>query len=136
MFTETTKVRVRYGETDRMGYVYYGNYAEYYEVGRIEALRKLGFSYRTMEDNGIMLPVLSFDIKYIRPAFFDDLLTIKTTVTEIPKARIRFGYETFNEKEDLLNVGNTELVFINKSTNKPCPAPEDFLKAISKYFKA
>lgn len=134
MFTASTQIRVRYGETDRMGYVYYGNYAEYYEVGRIDLLRKLGFSYKTMEDNGIMLPVLSCNIKYIKPAFFDDLLKVVTSVSELPKTRIKFNYEIFNEKEELLNIGNTELVFINKNLNKPCLAPDDFLEAISAYF--
>ena len=134
MFTESTQIRVRYGETDRMGYVYYGNYAEYYEVGRIDLLRKLGFSYKTMEDNGIMLPVLACNIKYIKPAFFDDLLKVVTSVIEMPQTRIKFSYEIFNENEDLLNIGSTELVFINKNTNKPCMAPDDFLQAIKAYF--
>ena len=134
MYKESTQIRVRYGETDRMGYVYYGNYAEFYEVGRIDSLRKLGFSYKIMEDNGIMLPVLSLQIKYIRPAFFDDLLTVVTSVSQLPKTRIQFSYEIFNEKNELLNIGNTELVFINKNTNKPCLAPDDFLKAIALYF--
>ena len=134
MYIHETTTRIRYSETDQMGYVYYGNYAGYYEVGRIESLRRLGFSYRSMEDGGIMLPVLSFDIKYIKPAFFDDLLTLKTSVIGIPKARIRFEYEMTNEKSELLNMGHTELVFINKNTNKPCQAPDDFLKAISTYF--
>lgn len=134
MYSEKTQIRVRYGETDRMGYVYYGNYAEYYEVGRIDMLRKLGFSYKIMEDEGLLLPVLNFNIKYIKPAFFDDLLTVTTSVSELPASRIKFNYEIHNEIGELLNIGFTELVFINKNTNKPCRPPEDFMKAISAYF--
>ena len=135
MFTSSTNLRVRYAETDKMGYVYYGNYATYFEVGRVEGLRSLGFSYKQMEDEGIMLPVLDFQIKYFKPAFYDDLLTIKTTITEIKGARIHFEYETLNEKNELLNKGATTLVFINIATNKPCAAPDWFLEKSKKYFQ-
>src|ERR1700741_3439944 len=118
MYISETKIRVRYGETDQMGYAYYGNYAQYFEVGRVEALRGLGMSYKAMEDGGIMLPVLDFKVKFIKPAFYDDLLTIRTYIKELPAARIKFEYETYNEKEVLLNVGDTTLVFVNKSTNR------------------
>lgn len=135
MFTSSTNLRVRYAETDKMGYVYYGNYATYFEVGRVEGLRSLGFSYKQMEDKGIMLPVLDFQIKYFKPAFYDDLLTIKTTITEIKGARIHFEYETLNEKNELLNKGATTLVFINIATNKPCAVPDWFLEKSKKYFQ-
>ena len=134
MYTSETKIRVRYGETDQMSYVYYGNYAQYFEVGRVEALRQLGMSYRSLEDNGIMLPVYTFSIKYLKPALYDDLLTIKTTIKSLPQARICFEYETYNEKNELLNTGETTLVFIDKRTNKPCQAPGYFLDKIRKYF--
>ncbi|MEO8085394.1 MAG: thioesterase family protein [Bacteroidota bacterium] len=134
MYTTEIKVRVRYGETDRMGYVYYGNYAQYFEVARVEALRNLGFSYRKLEDEGIMLPVINYAVKYIRPAFYDDELTIKVTIPEIPLARIRFDYEIYNEKDELTTVADTTLVFIDRSTNKPCPAPGDFTDALMKFF--
>ena len=134
MFTSEVKIRVRYGETDRMGYVYYGNYAEYFEVARVEALRELGMNYKDMEDSGIMLPVYTFNVKYMKPAFYDDLLTIKTSIKKIPEARITFEYETFNEKKELLNQGETTLVFIDTKSNKPRSAPEDFVKRIKKYF--
>jgi acyl-CoA thioester hydrolase len=130
MYRSETKIRVRYAETDQMGYVYYGNYAQYYEVGRVEALRQLGMSYRDMELNGIMLPVLSYSIKYFKPAFYDEELTIKTIIKDIPGARIVFEYECFNEKGILLNKGETTLVFINKETNKPVSAPADFVKLL------
>lgn len=134
MLNADINIRVRYAETDRMGYVYYGNYATYYEVGRVEALRKLGMSYKEMEDQGIMLPVLSFNIKYFKPAYYDDLLTIKTSITEMPNTRIKFEYECYNEKNELLNKGDTTLVFINASSNKPCMAPEWFLEKIKPFF--
>lgn len=127
-------MRVRYGETDRMGYAYYGNYAEYFEVARVEALRTLGMSYKEMEDNGILLPVYTFSVKYFKPAFYDDLLTIKTTIPKLPEARVLFEYETFNEKGEQLNKGDTTLVFIDRKTNKPTPAPKEFIEKIGKYF--
>ena len=134
MYTTEVKIRVRYGETDRMGYVYYGNYAEYFEVARVEALRNLGFSYRKLEDEGIMLPVLNYSVKYLKPAFYDDELTIKVTIKEIPMARIRFDYEIYNEKDELTTVADTTLVFINRIVNKPCSAPKDFTDALKKFF--
>ena len=134
MYISETTVRVRYAETDKMGYVYYGNYTQYYEVGRVEALRELGTSYKDMEDNGVMLPVYTCTIKYLKPAFYDDLLVIKTTIKELPTAKISFDYEVYNQKGELLNTANTVLVFINIATNKPCPAPALFIEKIKKYF--
>ncbi|MBL0063820.1 MAG: acyl-CoA thioesterase [Bacteroidetes bacterium] len=134
MYTSEVQVRVRYAETDQMGYVYYGNYAAYFEVARVEALRSLGFSYKKLEEDGVMLPVLDFSVKYFKPAFYDDVLTIRTTIRVMPQARIHFEYDTYNEKEVLLNSASTTLVFINRKTNRPCTAPEDFRKSIGKYF--
>ncbi len=134
MFISETTLRVRYAETDRMGYVYYGNYATYFEVARVESLRQMGMTYKEMEDEGIILPVLEYYIKYIKPAFYDDLLTIKTVIKNMPGARIHFEYETFNEKKVLLNVANTTLVFINKETLKPCAAPPYFISHMEKHF--
>ncbi len=130
MFTSYTSIRVRYAETDKMGYVYYGNYAQYFEVGRVEGLRDLGLSYRKMEEEGIMLPVLEYQIKYFKPAFYDDLLTIKTTIAEVKGARIYFEYETLSEAKELLNRGTTTLVFVNMGSNKPCPPPDWFIEKI------
>lgn len=134
MFSSEIQVRVRYAETDRMGYVYYGNYATYFEVARVEALRELGTTYKEMEDKGIMLPVLDYCVKFIKPALYDDMLTIKTTINELPGARIKFTYETFNEKGVLLNTASTSLVFINTSTQKPCAAPADLLERMKNHF--
>lgn len=134
MYISETTIRVRYAETDRMGYVYYGNYAQYYEVGRVEALRQLGMNYRVLEDSGIILPVLEYSSRFLKPAFYDDLLTIKTTIPEIPKVRIKFLYEVYNEQGDKLNEGETTLVFIKQKTNKPCVPPDELVNNIAKYF--
>ena len=134
MFVSETKIRVRYGETDQMGIVYYGNYALFYEVGRVEAMRQLDTSYREMEAKGFVMPILSMNCKYIRPAKYDDLLTIKTTITEMPKTRITFKYEIFNEDGSLLNIGETILVFVDKNTFRPCKAPVWFTDILKTKF--
>ena len=134
MFTSETKIRVRYGETDQMGFAYYGNYAQYYEVGRVEALRGIGISYRELEDEGVQLPVYTFSIKYLKPALYDDEITIKTTISEMPKARIRFDYECYNHKGELLNTGETTLVFIDRASKRPCGPPAHIIEKFKKYF--
>ena len=110
MFQSTTKVRVRYAETDQMGYCYYGNYAQYYEVARVESLRTLGISYKDLEAQGYLLPVSEFSIKYILPAFYDEELLVKCTIIDPPKVKIKFKYEIHNTQGDLLNFGRTTLV--------------------------
>ena len=130
-FQYDTKIRVRYAEADRMGYVYYGNYAAYFEVARTEMLRSLGFSYKDWEDQGMILPVREFHIRYHSPAFYDDLLTVRTIIKEIPAARIRFYHEVYNEKGDKICTGNLDLVFVSSESGRPRRAPEDFLKAIN-----
>ena len=124
MFQSTTKVRVRYAETDQMGYCYYGNYAQYYEVARVEALRSLGISYKNLEDKGYLLPVSDFNIKYILPAFYDEELSVKCTINELTNFKIKFKYEIYNPSGDLLNFGSTTLVFVDKQTKKPVNCPE------------
>lgn len=131
MFCKETSIRVRYAETDRMGYVYYGNYATYFEVGRVETLRALGITYKSLEDEGVMLPVLELQTKYFLPAFYDDELTIKTTITEMPSVRIKFAYETWRGNEKL-NVASTVLVFVNRETGKPMKCPEHILVELRK----
>jgi acyl-CoA thioester hydrolase len=130
MLVSETKVRVRYSETDQMGIVYYGNYPQYYEVGRVETLRKLGMTYKEMETKGIFMPITSMSLKYIKPALYDDLLTVKTIITEIPNMRIQFFYEIYNEQGVLLNTGETVLAFVNIETRRPCQAPEWFLSVM------
>ena len=120
MYSFETNIRVRYGETDQMSFVYYGVYAQYYEVGRVELLRSLNISYKALEELGFALPVVNLNISYKKPAFYDDLLTIRTTIKEMPSARITFYYETINSKDELLNTGEVVLVFIDKKTAKPC----------------
>lgn len=134
MFQTETQIRVRYSETDRMNYVYYGNYAAYFEVARVEALRSLGITYKKMEEDGLMLPVLEYSIKYFKPAFYDDLLEIKTVIPKLPEARIYFEYETYNESGLLINKASTTLVFINAKNNKPTAAPEYLLEKMRMFF--
>ncbi len=135
VYIHETKIRVRYAETDQMAYVYYGNYATYFEVARVEAFRHLGFSYKEMEAQGVMMPVLEYKSKYIRPAKYDDLLSIHTSIKELPSARIKFEYEVKNEAHELLNVSETTLVFINSQTLRPCPMPEIFLTLLKPFFE-
>ena len=124
MYSHKTNIRVRYGETDKMGFVYYGIYAQYYEVGRVELLRSLGISYKSLEDSGYELPVVSFKINYKRPAFYDDEIIIKTSISETPSSKITFNYECFNIDGSLLNNGKVVLVFVNRDTKKPCKPPQ------------
>jgi len=124
MYTHKTKLRVRYGETDQMGYVYYGVYAQYYEVGRVELLRSLGISYKELEELGFALPVVNLEINYKKAAYYDDELTIRTTIKKLPSAKIEFHYETFNTEKELLNSGRVILVFVDKKSKKPCFTPE------------
>ena len=135
MVHSLVQLRVRYSETDQMGYAYYGNYAQYFEVARVEALRTLGITYKAMEEEGVMLPVLEYNIKYFKPAYYDDLLTIKVTIPSLPRARILFEYETYNESGILLNKASTTLVFINMKTGKPTAAPANVLSSMVHFFK-
>lgn len=134
MFTHNTQIRIRYSETDQMGYCYYGNYAQFFEIGRVETLRALGISYKELEDKGVMLPVLNYEVRFIKPAYYDDLITIKTTIKKIPAARIDFDYEVYNENNQLLTTAHTTLVFIQKQTMKPCPAPDEVVTCLKLHF--
>ncbi|MGF7072909.1 acyl-CoA thioesterase [Mucilaginibacter sp. R-33] len=135
MFEHTIKIRVRYGETDQMGYMYYGNYAEFYEVGRVEMLRSLGLTYKGMEESGIMMPVLELQCKYLKPALYDEEISIRVIMDELPGIRIHFRYELTNPKGELINTGETLLVFINMKTNRPCLPPQDFSDRLMPFFK-
>jgi acyl-CoA thioester hydrolase len=134
MFTHDTTLRVRYGETDRMGYVYYGTYALYFEVGRVEALRRLGFPYRAIEDQGVMLPVHDMQVKYHKPARYDDALTIRTTIRTLPGVRIVFDYEVLDEQGALLTEASTTLVFVDRATGRPRMAMKELLDVLAPYF--
>lgn len=134
MYSSETTVRVRYGETDQMGFVYYGTYAMYYEVGRVESLRQLGLTYKELEDGGVMMPVLENISKYLSPALYDDELRIITTIKEKPSVRIAFHYAIYNGAGKLIHEGETLLAFVNKNTGKPCRPPEHFQKVLKPYF--
>lgn len=121
------EARVRYAETDQMGVVYHGNYAQYFEMGRVEWLRNLGLSYKFMEENGIMLPVVNLTLNFKKPARYDDLLTIKTIFKKQESVKIEFDYEIYNEKEELLTTGNSILVFVDMKTGRPV-VPPDYVK--------
>jgi len=125
-----TQIRVRYSETDQMGYCYYGNYAQFLEIGRVEALRNIGFRYKDMEHQGILLPVLDFQIKYISPAKYDDLLTIETTIVAVEGTRIIFDYQIKNEMDFTIATASTTLVFVAKESMRPMKAPENIVKAL------
>ncbi|OEJ98771.1 thioesterase [Flavivirga aquatica] len=127
---EEIQIRVRYGETDQMGVVYHGNYALYLEMGRIEWLRKLGVSYKSMEEEGIMLPVVSLNINYKKSAGYDDIIKVKTKLKNKPSAKIEFEYEITNEADEILTTASTVLVFVDKKTNRPVRAPEYFMRLI------
>ena len=134
MLINATKIRVRYGETDQMGYMYYGNYAQFYEVGRVELLRSLGMTYESMEASGIMMPVLELKCKYIKPALYDQEITVKVIIEKMPGIRIYFNYELYNEQEELINIGETTLVFVDMAKNKPCLPSKEFLNKVKPFF--
>ncbi|WP_417589717.1 acyl-CoA thioesterase [Owenweeksia hongkongensis] len=135
MYENTTSLRTRYAETDQMGVVYYGNYPQYFEVGRVETLRQLGVTYRNMEEDGIMLPVLKLEIKYLKSAVYDDELRIKTFLREIPSTRITFHHEIYNSSGELLTVGLVQLVFVNAETRRPMRCPQYVVDKLEPYFK-
>ena len=126
----TFEIRTRYGETDQMGVIYYGIYPQYLEVARVEWLRSLGISYKELEALGVMLPVVSLQINYKRPARYDELLSITLTLREKPTSKITFDYQILNEEKQLLAEANTTLVFVNKETFKPIKCPDFILEKI------
>ena len=135
MYEHQTTVRVRYAETDPMNVVYYGNYAQYFEVGRVESFRELGFSYKVIEDMGVMLPVVELNVKYLRPARYDDLLTITTQLRELPiDHRITFHQEIHNAEGKLLTIGTVKLYFMDKNLGNRTTMPPILAEKLSSYF--
>jgi len=135
MFVYESKVRVRYVETDQMGVVHHSNYAQYYELARTECFEACsGMTYDTMETEGVMLPILELQSKYLKPAYYNQVLTIKSIVNTLPTVRLKVDYEIYNEANELINTGMTLLVFVNKTTRRPCPPPENFMKQVRQYF--
>ena len=136
MFVHHFEKRVRYAETDQMSYLYYGNYAQYYEIGRAEMIRSLGLSYKEMEEErGILMPVMSLQMRFVRPAYYDNLLTIKTTLRHLPRKTITFHHEILNEKGKLVNGGSVKLCFVDAAKNKTVIAPEFLLEKLRPYFE-
>jgi len=136
MYTFKFKHRIRYADTDQMGYAYYGNYPKYYEIGRVETIRSLGFSYKDFETKmGVMLPALNLESRYIKPAFYDDLLTIETQIREMPSKMVTFYCNIYNEDGELINKGNVKLFFINMDTGKRVSAPQILVNSLKPYFE-
>jgi len=127
-----TQIRVRYSETDQMRVVYHGNYAQYFEIGRVEWLRNKGLSYKWMEENGIMLPVVSLTMNYKKSARYDELLTLKTILKNRTTVKIEFDYELYNSNDELLTTGNSILVFVDMKTGKPISPPQYILDVLNR----
>lgn len=134
MIMHEIKHRVRYAETDQMRFVYYANYAVFFEMGRVELIRSLGVTYKDIEESGVAMPVLDLQIKFLKPAYYDQLLTIKTMLKEIPNTRIKLEYEILNRENTLLTLGATTLVFIDGKTLKPVHCPDILLAPIKKHW--
>ncbi len=135
MYEHLTTVRVRYAETDQMDIVYYGNYAQYFEVGRTECIRDLGFTYKKMEEMGVRMPVVSMEVRFFRPAHYDDLITIKTIIKELPQAHeIAFYNEVYNERKKLLTAGKVVLFFIDIHTGKRVDMPDELRETLTPFF--
>jgi acyl-CoA thioester hydrolase len=134
MYANSVKLRIRYSETDKMGYCYYGNYAQYFEVARVELLRKLGIVYKELEDEGILLPVTHFTVDYLKPAFYDDEIEVRCELRVLPTSAIVFHYTTLNQKSEILNTSVTKLIFFSKSLAKPIRPPEKVMELLKPYF--
>ncbi|MGG9972528.1 acyl-CoA thioesterase [Ferruginibacter sp. SUN002] len=135
MFTSETQIRIHYALTDQMGFVYHGHYAQFYEIGRGESIRQLGYTYKDIEAMGIIMPVVDIHSKFLRPAKYDDLITVKTILKELPvHHKIVFHAEIYNEANELLNVGDVTLYFMNAKTMQRCGMPEALREKIAPYF--
>lgn len=135
MFVFESKVKVRYVETDQMGVVHHSNYAQYYEVARTECFEACsGMTYETMEAEGVMLPILEMQSKFLKPALYNQTLTIKSIVKEKPSIKLTVDYEIYNEANELINTGKTVLVFVNKTSRRPCQPPANFMENVKQYF--
>ncbi len=136
MYTHEFQKRVRYGETDQMGYLYYGNYAQYYEIGRVELIRSLGLTYKALEgEHGILMPAVSMESRFVRPAYYDELIRIRTSLRKLPQRFIVFHMELLNERGKLVNGGRVKLCFVEASTQKTIPAPKFLVDKLKPYFE-
>ena len=133
MLVNETQLRVQYYETDQMGVVHHSNYIRYFEIGRTDFMRQLGLLYKTLEDSGIIMPITNVEVKYFFPAYYDDIIFIRSSIKETPKARVTFNYEIYNEDRKLLASGSTTSAFIDKATGRPQRAPEAMTQALAEY---
>ncbi len=131
MISANHTFRIRYGETDKMGFVYYGNYAEFFEVGRVELFREHGISYKKLEDKGLLMPVLKLEINYHKSIGYDEEILLKTTLSKTEGLKVFFTYEIYNSEGKLCTTGETILIFINKDSHRPVPIPELVMEKIS-----
>ncbi|MCL2511386.1 MAG: acyl-CoA thioesterase [Bacteroidales bacterium] len=135
MLIHETQLRVQYYETDQMGVVHHSNYIRYFEIGRTELMRHIGLSYKEIEDSGTVMPIVGIEVRYSFPARYDEIITIKSVIKEMPKVRMVFHYEIHNQQGKLLADGNATLAFVNKETGRPQRAPEHLTTALSRYFE-
>lgn len=136
MIKHETKFRARYAETDRMGYVYYGNYAAWFEVGRVELLRTLGTNYSDLEDQGVLLPVRDLEVRYLRPVRYDQHVTLLTKLVSMPDSRMFFEYDIYSEEGKLMTSAKTTLVFVEKKTGRPMAIPDHLAELLRQRFSA
>ena len=135
MYSHEIEIRVRYGEVDMMGYLYYGYYSFYYEQARVETMRSLGIPYKKMEELGFLLPVVDLQIHFIKPAYYDDIVRIKTFIKKMPMVRHYFHYEMYNQQNELINEANTTLVYLDKETRKPVACPVFVTELLNPFFE-
>jgi len=135
MLVNETQLRVQYYETDQMGVVHHSNYIRYFEIGRTDLMRRMGLCYKNLEDSGTVMPITNVEVRYLYPAYYDDIICIKSFIKELPKARIVFNYEIYNAQGKLLVDGSTTLAFVNKETGRPQRAPEKMIQTLSEHLK-
>ena len=133
MIISENEIRIRYDEVDKMGYVYHGNYAKFFHISRTELLRKIGISDKELESHNILLPVIEMNIKYIKPVFYDDIITIKTSLQNVPSSRMRFTHEVLNASNEVINKAESTVVFVDMHTRKPMKVPEFIVDKIKSY---
>lgn len=133
MITAKNKIQIRYDEVDKMGYVYHGNYAKFYHISRTELLRKIGISDKQLESRNILLPVIEMSIKYLKPIFYDDIITIQTSLNHMPSSRMKFLHEVRNQSNEVINQAESTVVFVDINSRKPMKVPELIVNKIKNY---
>jgi len=136
MISSETKIQVRYDEVDKMGYVYHGNYARYFHVSRTELLRKVGICDRELESQNIILPVIEMNVKYLKPVYYDEIITIRTTLDSIPVSRMEFKHTVFNPQNEIINIASSTVVFVESQSRKPKRVSEETISKIEQYIKS